>query len=193
MSESGPYRVLVVDDEADIADAYALRLELDDDYEVETAYGGREAIEAVDDTFDVLLLDRRMPEVSGDEVLEHVREADIDCRAIMVTAVDPDFDIVEMPFDDYLCKPIDKEDLFEAIEQQLSFRSYDDALSEYMSISSKIAVLEAEKLPEELEENDEYQRLTSRADALQEQLDETVAEFDDMELAFREVGRAGDL
>jgi len=192
MPGSAPYRVLVVDDEVDIADAYALRLELDDDYEVETAYGGREAIEAVDDSYDVMLLDRRMPEVSGDEVLQHVREADLDCRVIMVTAVDPDFDIVEMAFDDYLCKPIDKEDLFAAIEQQLSFRTYDDKLSEYMSIVGKIAVLEAEKLPEELEDHDEYQRLKSEADALRREVDETVADFDDVELAFREVDRAGD-
>ena len=190
-SAEGSATILVVDDEPEVADAYALRLRMEYD-DVRTAYGGQEAIDAVGEDVDLILLDRRMPEVSGDDVLDAVRDGGLDCRVIMVTAVTPDFDLIEMPFDDYLCKPVDKEDLFAAIEQQLSFRTYDDKLSEYMSIVGKIAVLEAEKLPEELEDHDEYQRLKSEADALRREVDETVADFDDVELAFREVDRAGD-
>jgi len=187
MSASESHTVLVVDDESEVADAYALRLRRE--YDVRTAYGGEEALETIDDGVDVVLLDRRMP-MSGDETLERIREEGYDCRVIMVTAiVDPDFDIVEMPFDDYLCKPVDKEDLFAAVEQQIEAVSYDDAVDEFFRISSKIGVLEAEKTPEQLAESDEYDRLKSRAEELQSELHGQQEGFDDMMTAFNAIDR----
>ena len=187
MSDHSP-TVLVVDDEQQVADAYALRLQMEYD-DVQKAYGGEEALSAVDETVDVVLLDRRMPDYSGGEVLEKMRERGLDCSVIMVTAVDPDFDIVDMPFDDYLCKPVEKEALFEAIEQQLAEQEYDEGLQDYFSVVSKIGVLEAQKPAYELEDNEEYQELKSRADELREDLDETVQDFDDVESAFTTIDR----
>jgi len=106
MSEQPPL-VLVVEDEPDLADLYAAWL--GDEYRVRTAYGGQEALDELDeadDEVDAILLDRRMPGLSGDEVLAAVRERGIDCRVAMVTAVEPDFDILKMGFDDYLVKPV---------------------------------------------------------------------------------------
>ena len=182
-------RVLIVDDEAEVADVYALRLR--SEYDTETAYGGEEALEAVGESVDVVLLDRRMPKVSGDEVLSTIRERGIDTRVIMITAVDPDFDIVDMPFDDYLCKPVQKEDLVAAIEQQLTAGRYDDRLTEYLEVTSKIALLEAEKTETELDDSDEIAELHDRADALRADMDDALAEFDDFEAAFNEISRHG--
>ena len=56
-------RVLVVDDEAQIADLYQLRLE--DTYEVLKAYDGTEAIAKADEPADVVTLDCRMPDING--------------------------------------------------------------------------------------------------------------------------------
>jgi DNA-binding response OmpR family regulator len=179
--------VLVVDDEADVADVYALRLR--DEYETETAYGGEDALETIDGDIDVVLLDRRMPDLSGDEVLETIRERGYDCRVIMITAVDPDFDIVEMPFDDYLNKPVEKRDLVAAIDQQLTASRYDDRLSEYLEASSKLALLEAEKTDSELDEHAEIDALRERVERLKADLDETLAEFENAEDAFREISR----
>jgi DNA-binding response OmpR family regulator len=179
--------VLVVDDEADVADVYALRLR--DEYETETAYGGEDALETIDGDIDVVLLDRRMPDLSGDEVLETIRERGYDCRVIMITAVDPDFDIVEMPFDDYLNKPVEKRDLVATIDQQLTASRYDDRLSEYLEATSKLALLEAEKTDRELAEHAEIDALRERVDRLKVELDETLAEFDNAEDAFREISR----
>ena len=97
--------VLVVDDEEEVADVYALRLR--NEYDTRVAYGGEDALETIDVDVDVVLLDRRMPDIPGDEVLEQIREKGYDCRIIMLTAVDPGLDIVEMPFDEYLCKPVE--------------------------------------------------------------------------------------
>lgn len=101
-------RTLVVDDEQEVADAYALRLR---GYcEVETAYGGDEALSIIDESpVDIVLLDRHMPGMSGDDVLVELDERGFYGRVVMVTAVDPGVEVLEMPFDDYLCKPVDRE------------------------------------------------------------------------------------
>ncbi|MGZ0745707.1 HalX domain-containing protein [Haloparvum sp. AD34] len=188
MSEESPL-ILVVEDEPDLADLYAAWL--GDDYRVRTAYGGREALDALDDEIDAILLDQRMPGLSGDEVLDEVRDRGIDCRVAMVTAVEPDFDIIEMGFDDYLVKPVSKESLRETVESLLERNEYEEGVQELFSVSSKIAVLEAEKRQAELEENEEYQRLKERHEELQEELDTTVSGFtehEEFEGLFREVG-----
>jgi DNA-binding response OmpR family regulator len=179
--------VLIVDDEQEVADVYALRLR--DEYETRTAYGGEEALDVVDADVDVVLLDRRMPDRSGDEVLDEIRDQGLDTRVIMITAVDPDFDIIEMPFDDYLCKPVDKDDLVSAIEQQLNAREYDQTLTEYLEVTSKLALLQEEKSPTELEGNVEVEELQTRSEELKAEMDDSLAEFDDIDMAFRDIGR----
>jgi DNA-binding response OmpR family regulator len=186
-SESAP-TILVVDDEAEVADAYSLQLQRE--YDVRTAYGGQEAVETIDEEIDVVLLDRRMPEVSGDEVLDEIRSRGYDCRVVMVTAVTPDFDVLEMPFDDYLCKPVGQDALYDAIDQQLEAVEYHDAVSEYFTITAKQSVLEQEKPPAELEKNEEYQQLQQRAEELQAEIDDSLDEFEDLAFAFKDVDRA---
>ena len=173
MSEQPPL-VLVVEDEPDLADLYAAWL--GDEYRVRTAYGGHEALDQldeVDDEVDAILLDRRMPGLSGDEVLTAVRERGIDCRVAMVTAVEPDFDILEMGFDDYLVKPVTSDTLRETVEGLLRRGEYDSEVQELFSLTSKKAMLESEKSATDLADNDEYQRLTERIDELRDRADES--------------------
>lgn len=180
--------VLVVDDERDVADLYAFRLE--EQYTVRTAYGGEAALETFDSDVDVVLLDRRMPGLTGDEVLQRVRATDADCRVVMVTAIDPDVDIVDMDFDDYLCKPVGKETLVEAVDHQLTAREYGETVQELFRATSKVGVLEAEKSAEELDDSAEYQALTQRIETLRAQQSELIAELDDFEAAFNAIDRA---
>jgi DNA-binding response OmpR family regulator len=173
MSEQPPL-VLVVEDEPDLADLYAAWL--GDEYRVRTAYGGHEALDELDDAdddVDAILLDRRMPGLSGDEVLTAVRDRGIDCRVAMVTAVEPDFDILEMGFDDYLVKPVTSDTLRETVQGLLRRGEYDTEVQELFSLTSKKAMLESEKSASDLADNEEYQRLTDRIDELREQADES--------------------
>jgi DNA-binding response OmpR family regulator len=59
--------VLIAEDEASVAEGYELWLS--DRYDIELATDGRAALDAVDDTVDVVLLDRMMPKLSGKQVL----------------------------------------------------------------------------------------------------------------------------
>jgi len=175
--------VLVVDDEEAVADAYSAQLR--SEYDVRTAYGGEDALATIDEAVDVVLLDRRMPDISGDEVLERIRERSLGCQVVMVTAVDPDFDIVEMPFEEYLQKPASKAELVEAIDRQVTVTEYDERFAEFVEVTSKVTLLEEEKSTRELEQSDELQQLRDRAQELRHDLDQTVGEFEDSKTAFQ--------
>ncbi len=178
-------RVLIVDDEVDVADLYAVWL--GSDHDVVSANDGTEALELVDDDVDVVFLDRQMPGLSGDEVLDAIEERGLDCRVVMVTAVDPGFDIVEMPFDDYLTKPVTREKLTGTVEEMLTRDTYDEQLQEYFALVSKKATLESQKNAAELERNDGYAELSERVEELGARVDATAAEFDSFETVFHEL------
>jgi len=104
--------------------------------------------------------------MSGDEVLAELDERGYYGRVVMVTAVDPGFDVLEMPFDDYLCKPVDREDVRAAVDQQRQVLAY-ETLGEYFSTESKRAVLEAETSAERREGHDGYAAVSKRAERLE--------------------------
>ena len=178
--------VLVVDDEAAVADVYAEQLR--DRYTVETAYSGEAALSKLDAAVDVVLLDRRMPALSGDEVLSEIREKQYETRVAMVTAVEPDFDIIEMPFDDYVIKPVSTAELFQTIEQLLLYAEYEERLRECYSLTAKYAALETSKPQAVLEESEEFAELKAELAAVRAALDEITDSFDatDFELLFRD-------
>ncbi|WP_254523197.1 HalX domain-containing protein [Natrinema caseinilyticum] len=183
----GP-EVVVVDDEARLADLFAAWLQ--GEWGVETAYDGEEALEKMADSVEVVLLDRRMPGLSGDEVLEQIRDRGFDSRVVMVTAVDPDFDIIEMGFDDYLVKPVSKDELVEIVEDVADRSDYESDIQEYYALVSKKALLESEKADRELADNDEYQNLCDNVGELAERVDETVSgmsSHDDFVGAFQDL------
>ncbi|WP_436934400.1 HalX domain-containing protein [Halovenus marina] len=171
--------VLIVEDEQEIAQTY--RLWLDEEYDLRMAADGDEGIELLDESVDVVLLDRKMPGLSGDEVLERIREQGLDCRVAMVTAVEPDFDILEMGFDAYLTKPVEADQLRETVRNLLERSEYDSLLQEYYSLVEKQATLEATKSRSELETNEEYQRLTDRIGTLRNKLSDTLGGIEDDE------------
>ncbi|WP_135364474.1 response regulator [Halosimplex halophilum] len=170
--------ILVVDDEEVVRESFALYLE-PLGYAVRTADSGGAALAAVDDDVDVVLLDRRMPDRSGDEVLEEIRARNIDCQIALVTAVDPDFDIVTIDCDDYLVKPVDRDDLIGTVERLELLDEYDEARRELSALRVKRNVLEVEKHPSALEDSAEFRRLQNRIDELEAELDEIESEFDE--------------
>ena len=176
MSDSDPV-VLIVEDEPDVAETY--RLWLEDTYTVRVAGNGKVGIDALDESVTVVLLDRMMPGLSGDEVLEQIREQGLDCRVAMVTAVEPDFDILEMGFDAYLSKPVKSDQIRDTVENLLERSEYDSLLQEYYSLVEKQATLEATKTSVELEDSDEYDDLTARIDDLRDDLSEMLGGIED--------------
>jgi len=171
--------VLVVEDEEGLADLYTVWLENGNNItDIRTAYSGQEGLEMMNEGIDVVLLDRRMPEMSGDEVLEEMRNRGYDCQVAMVTAVDPDFDIVDMPFDHYITKPIEKEDVQEAIEKLLERSRLDEETQKRQTVRFKKAILQDEADDEQIEESDEFAKLDRQLEKL-ERNDTSNDEIDD--------------
>jgi len=168
--------VLAVDDEPDVTEVYSLWLP--DEYTVLRATSGAEVLELIDASVDVVLLDRLMPGMDGDEVLERIREEGYDCRVAMVTAVDPDFDVIEMAFDDYLVKPIDPDELRATVDRLLAVASHDTRSEELFGLVARRAALESAKSEDALAANDEYQALVERIEGLRAELDEAIDELD---------------
>ena len=180
---------LIVDDEKEVADAYALRLR--GLCAVETVYDGQTALSTIgDEEIDVVLLDRHMPSMSGDEVLAALEDRGYYGRVVMVTAIDPGFAVLDMPFDDYLCKPLDREDLRAAVRQQLTILGY-ETLGAYFSLESKRQVIEAELPADERADHEEYQAVEARTDRLEHRARRLLEDAGSLLDAFAAVEREG--
>jgi two-component system, OmpR family, response regulator RegX3 len=122
-------RVLIVEDEPDLADplAYLLRRE---GFEVEVAEDGPSALSAFrDHGADIILLDLMLPGMPGSEVSRHIR-AESSVPIIMLTAKDSEVDIVvglELGADDYVTKPYSSRELLARMRAVLRRFAQNDA------------------------------------------------------------------
>lgn len=190
MGETGSNEptVLVVEDEDHVAELFETVLSAT--YDVVRASTGVEALEQVeafaqtDETIDIALLDRRMPQMTGDELLQELETRDIDCRVAMISGVDPDFDVIELGFDDYLLKPVTNEQLHETVERLLALDEYEQLYQRLSSKRVKKSVLEVEKTPAELDRSDRFQQLRREIRELETKLArmETDQDFDERQL-----------
>jgi DNA-binding response OmpR family regulator len=174
---TGTATVLVVEDERELADLFADWLSAS--YDVRTAYSADEALAELDEAVDVVLLDRRLPERSGDDVLAEIDAAGLDCQVAMVTAVDPDFDVLELGIDAYVVKPVDRDNLKDLVDRLLARSLYSEEVQKYFSLASKRATLETTKQSEELADDDRYQELCDAITEKRDGLDALVDELDD--------------
>lgn len=180
MGEAGSgVTLLVVEDEDEVAELFVTVLA--PQYDVERAASGGEALAVLDESYDIVLLDRRMPDISGEETIEAIESRDITCRIAMITAVEPDFDVIDMGFDDYLVKPVDSTVLLETVERLLALDEYEETYQELSSKLVKRNILEVEKPQTALAESEQFQQLTERIEQLQRRLDEMESdrEFDE--------------
>jgi two-component system response regulator VanR len=100
--------VLVAEDERRVADAVARGLRREG-MAVDVAYDGATALDKARlNGYDVVVLDRDLPAVHGDEVCRTLREEDHDSRVLMLTAASGTEDLVDglsLGADDYMAKP----------------------------------------------------------------------------------------
>lgn len=109
-------RVLVVEDEPDIAALIAYQLTREG-YRVETAGTGQEALQSVGrDIPDLVVLDRMLPGVGGDEILKRLKDepGTANIPVLVLTAKKEQEDRIEgfeLGADDYLTKPFSPREL----------------------------------------------------------------------------------
>jgi len=116
--------ILIVDDEKSLRDS--MQMLLQGDYQVQLAKSGKEAIAIIKNhPIDLVLLDIRMPEIDGIEVLKLIKKIDPSIEVIMVTAVvmvKKAVEAIRLGAYDYITKPFDIEALQEQVAKALEKR-----------------------------------------------------------------------
>ena len=169
--------ILVVEDKPELAELYSGWLS--EKYPVRVANDGPEALEEYDEDVEVVLLDRQLPGMNGSAVLSMLQDRRGDPQVAMVTAVEPEVDIVEMGFDAYVTKPIREDDIFELVNHLLHRRVYDENVRRLFAAISKQIALEKEYSPEELADDQQYQYLLAEIEKLRDETADLAEQFDD--------------
>ncbi len=125
-------RILVLDDDRAVLNYFQVLLVQARRFEVEALGESRRAFETLAARpFDLLLLDMDMPEVTGMEVLRHVRQHHPATGVIVVTGVgDVELAVEAMKLGahDYLCKPVDPARLVACVDRALELARAKEAL-----------------------------------------------------------------
>jgi DNA-binding NtrC family response regulator len=144
-------RILVVDDDENIRKVEVAILE-DQSYTVESVGTAKEAIEKSKRKFyNVALIDIRLPDMEGIELLTRFRETTPKIRKIIVTGyptLQNAVDAVNKGADAYIVKPFDVEKVLKTIQQQLSKQEEErrysqDKVAEF--IEARVRELDLEK------------------------------------------------
>lgn len=107
-------RILIVEDEFNLADVVASRLKKEK-YSVDICTDGEEGLyNALSNIYDLIILDIMLPNVDGIEILKKIREEKIDVKVIMLTAksmIEDKLSGFEIGANDYITKPFHMEEL----------------------------------------------------------------------------------
>ncbi len=126
-------RILVVDDDETIRTTMKAILE-DEGYLVDLAGTGKEAIQKTQEkTYNVALLDIRLPDMEGVELLKLMKDSVPRTRKIMVTgypSMQNAIGALNKNADAYLLKPVDVEKLLKTVKEQLQAQENDHKFSE---------------------------------------------------------------
>lgn len=82
-----------------------------------------------------------MPNVPGDVVLEEARQRNGTYQVSMLTAVEPDGDVLDLPYDDYLVKPVTKAEVTDVVERLVLRHSLERDLRELFRLTAKRSTL----------------------------------------------------
>jgi DNA-binding NtrC family response regulator len=133
MSLDKNVRIIIVDDDENIRKTLKIILE-DEGYVVDLAATGNEAIEMTQETaYNIALLDIRLPDMEGVELLKRIKDNVPRTRKIMVTgypSMQNAITALNKNADAYLIKPVDIEKLLNMVKEQLQLQENEREFSE---------------------------------------------------------------
>ncbi len=115
-------KILIVDDEEGVRES--LKLILSDHYNLILTEDGAQALDCLKNAPDIglVLMDIKMPKLSGLDVLEKMKSVRPDLKVIMVTgykSVETAAEAVRLGACDYIIKPFKSEDVLKAVKKNL--------------------------------------------------------------------------
>ncbi len=124
------HRILVVDDDPDLATAFR-RMLAQEGYEVDQARSGVEALEMIDrGGIDLILLDIHMPEMDGLEMLTRVRDRGLQIPAVVISGagtLEQAVQATKLGAHDFVQKPVHRDRLLVTVHNALRFSRLQDA------------------------------------------------------------------
>ncbi|EKT54120.1 envelope stress response regulator transcription factor CpxR [Providencia burhodogranariea] len=138
------HKILLVDDDRELTSLLKELLEMEG-FNVVIAYDGEQALQQIDSSIDLLLLDVMMPKKNGIETLKELRQIH-QTPVIMLTARGSELDKVlglELGADDYLPKPFNDRELVARIRALLRRSNWSD---QNQGDNSNTPVLQVDKL-----------------------------------------------
>ena len=137
-------KILVVDDDPGMRDTLEAVLSADD-YKVSTAANGKDAIDILERSkFDILLLDLKMPDCKGTELLPKIKKLDPDNIVIMMTAygtIKTAVEAVKLGAYDFITKPFELEEIRMIIQKALEMKQLSSENVKLREILSENVVL----------------------------------------------------
>lgn len=144
--KKGPTKILVADDDVMVRTTVSKILEMFG-HLVLTASGGKEVVDMVDDSYDVIILDINMPDMDGFATMDKLNERNYDIPVLFLTgggSMDYAVKAINLGAYDFLTKPIEDLDIFNvkirrAIEKRryvLQERHYKAALEDDIVVDS---------------------------------------------------------
>ncbi|KQV47699.1 MULTISPECIES: bifunctional diguanylate cyclase/phosphodiesterase [unclassified Duganella] len=119
-------RLLLVDDEARLLSSLYELLRVQGSYQLVTAASGAEALAHLSrQQFDLLLLDLRLPDMSGHDIMDFVNAREIDCDVIVMSGeagIEAAIGALKRGAYDYLRKPYNPPELLKTVENALQKR-----------------------------------------------------------------------
>jgi DNA-binding NtrC family response regulator len=127
------YKILVVDDDESIRSTVKAILQ-EEGYAVDLASTGQEAIQMTrENKYNVALLDIRLPDIEGVELLSLLEDGVPRIRKIMVTgypSIQNSVAAVNKRADAYLIKPVDPDNLLAVVQEQIKLQKEEENFSE---------------------------------------------------------------
>lgn len=123
-SKDNKLRILIVDDEPDITLSFKMILE-NKGFKVDTYNDSPHALnDFKTGSYDLLLLDIRMPKMDGFQLYEELRKKDKEVKVIFITAFDVNYEALRKMYPDlriesFVRKPVDSEHLISAVKNEL--------------------------------------------------------------------------
>jgi YesN/AraC family two-component response regulator len=119
-------RILIVDDEEGVRDSLRRYLDRNIECVIREASNGRDALDEVNkEPYDLILLDVKMPGISGIDVLKQIQESSREVEVLVITAYDSQQvaqEALALGASDYIVKPSTIEVIFDKISEILQRR-----------------------------------------------------------------------
>ena len=115
-------KILIVDDDESITTVYKMILE-EQGYKVDTASSGKEAISLAEPPYDLVVLDIKLPDITGDQVAKVMKERMMADNIVLMTGypeLGDGIDTLGVGIQEILIKPISPDEVLRVAREVLS-------------------------------------------------------------------------